>query len=174
MVIIEGVDNSGKTTLANTLSQHFNYPLIHSPGHCSEMLDWAKAHLLTGGYRIYDRFPCISEHIYGPVIRGRDEFKSVLGKKIMTLFLDKNPLIIYCKPPDSVIRANMGEQMGGVEDNILSLILNYNRTVIYLRAWGLLVIKYDYTEKSEIGWENLISIISYRKGKGKISNGKRH
>lgn len=165
VIIVEGVDNSGKSTLAKTLSEHFDWPLVHSPGFCPEMIDWAKTHLTAPGTRIYDRFPCVSEHIYGPVLRDKDEFKSVVGRKVLSFFIQKNPLIIYCKPPDSVITEDMGKQMKGVKDNILRLILNYNRMMVYFSLWHLLIIKYDFTERSEIGWENLINVISYREGK---------
>lgn len=165
MIIIEGMDNSGKTTLAKTLASHFNYPLIHSPGYCPEMVKWAKDTLMIGKPRIYDRHPCISEHVYGTVLRGKNEFESLWGKDVRELFIEKKPLIIYCKPPDSVIVKDLSKQMTGVEENSLKLICAYNRVIHYLRLRELLVIKYDFTEQSEVGWENLITIISY-KGRG--------
>jgi hypothetical protein len=162
MIVVEGMDNSGKTTLGETLSERFNYPLVHSPGYCPEMLPWAKDSLLSKKLKIYDRHPCISERVYGAVLRGKDEFKSLWGEQIKRLFIDKKPLIIYCKPPNSVIVRDLSKQMEGVEENSLKLICAYNRVMHELRLQGLLVIVYDFTEQSEIGWENLISIISYK------------
>jgi len=158
MIIIEGMDNSGKTTLAKALSSHFNYPLVHSCGYCPNMLSWAKTSL-SRGYRIYDRHPCISELVYGPVLRANNKFDSPEGIKISEQFIKRRPLIIYCKPPNHVIRKNMGEQMSGVVDNVFALMLSYIRVMDFFSYEGLLIIKYDYTEQSEIGWENLISII---------------
>lgn len=162
MIVVEGMDNSGKTTLVETLAKHFKYSPIHSPGYCSEMLPWAKDSLLIKKPRVYDRHPCISERVYGAVLRGKDEFKSLWGEQIKRLFVDKRPLIIYCKPPDSVIVQDLKDDMEGVEENSLKLICAYNRVMHELRLQGLLVIVYDFTEQSEIGWENLISIISYK------------
>lgn len=159
MIIIEGMDNSGKTTLAKTLSSHFNYPLIHSCGYCPNMLSWARTSLSTQRHKIYDRHPCISEKVYGPVLRADNKFDSLEGVEILRRLIERRPLIIYCKPPDFVIRKNMGEQMDGVIDNVFALMLSYNRVMDFFRYVGLLIIKYDYTEQSEIGWENLISII---------------
>ena len=162
MIIIEGMDNSGKTTLAKTLASHYNWPLEHSPGYCSKMVDWAKSTLLIQGHRIYDRHPCISEQVYGPILRDKDEFKTPEGGKVMKLFIKKSPLIIFCKPPDSVIVDDMGDQMKGVKYNSFNLIMAYNRLMAYLKYWGLLVYDYDYTEHSENGWVNLFAAITYK------------
>lgn len=164
MIIIEGMDNSGKTTLARTLAAHFAWPLVHSPGYYSKMVSWAKSTLTIRGSRVYDRHPCISEQVYGPILRDKDEFKTLEGKKVLKLFVKINPLVIYCKPPDSVIVNDMGEQMEGVKNSAFHLIMAYNRLVAYLKLWGLLVVKYDYTEHSETGWTNLLDTIAYKEG----------
>lgn len=172
MIIIEGMDNSGKTTLGETLAAHFDWPLIHSPGYGPEMVNWAMSTLLVKAPRIYDRHPCISERVYGPVLRNRVEFNSRRGEAVIERFIEENPLIIYCKPPDSVITKDLKGQMEGIESNALTLIMTYNRLMAYLSDMGFLVIKYDFTEHGEIAWENLLAVVAYTERERRISSGK--
>lgn len=167
MIIIEGMDNSGKTTLGKALSEYFAYPLIHSPGFCPRMLDWTESSLLSRSPRIYDRYPCISERVYGPTLRNNNAFDSVRGRRILKIFYDRRPLVIYCKPPDSIIIKNMGKQMGGIKEKSLELIDTYSRLMAYFKISGWLVIKYDFTDHSKVDYENLISVIVYKEGEGR-------
>ena len=77
IIIIEGPDGSGKTTLAEKLSKQTNYPIIHTIHKSQPKTDEEKK-LMMGEYlqtirsgknMIFDR--CwYSEMAYGPVMRG--------------------------------------------------------------------------------------------------------
>lgn len=173
MIIIEGVDNSGKTVLGQKLSEFFNYPLIHSPGHCSEMLDWTKKALRDKEIKFYDRFPIISEAVYGLILRDGDDFDSEEGKKIMGLFWDKKPLVIYCEPPLKIIKRKMGEQMKGVKENLELLLLSYEDHMTILRSFGFTVVHYDYIDPANYVTLKLVITAYLTKLEGKESiNGK--
>lgn len=73
LIIIEGIDGSGKTTLANLLSAQTKYPVVHrsapkTPEEKAEMMDMYKASIKAGRSVIFDR--CwYSEMAYGPTMR---------------------------------------------------------------------------------------------------------
>jgi len=149
MIIIEGMDNSGKTTLAKTLAAHFDWPLVHSPGYCPGMIDWTKKALLEDTIKIYDRFPLISEAVYGPILRNNNSFNSEKGKALISLFYDRKPLIIYCNPPVKIIERRMGEQMEGVKKHLGDLIISYNEHIRFLQQFNFYVVFYNYTDPSD-------------------------
>ncbi|MHA1302179.1 MAG: hypothetical protein ACTSPI_00555 [Candidatus Heimdallarchaeaceae archaeon] len=75
MIIIEGSDGSGKTTLAKMLHSIFKIPYIHSlqklpynKDIAEERYNWYR--LLLGVKIIMDRCYVISEAIHGPLLRG--------------------------------------------------------------------------------------------------------
>ena len=53
-------------------------------------------------------------------------------------------MIIYCKPPDRIIRRRMGEQMWGVKKNLKSLMDSYDIHMSRLREFKFLIMHYDY------------------------------
>ena len=111
MVIIEGPDNSGKTTLLNKLQviHKLGYLAIPHRGPTDKYHDLYvnMEYILNRAIRssskryIVDRLPLISESIYGPLCRKRDlwvenfEDKLRFSKALTTL----DPFIIYCRPP---------------------------------------------------------------------------
>lgn len=131
MIIIEGPDNSGKSTLGAQLSRDLDIPLLHSvrpDPHWNEhaCLRHSRDQLAPKN-AILDRVYAISEPIYGPICRG----KSSLGMNAEPAILDlmnRNHLIIYCRPHDQVILRNAGrEQMEGVLENHQAIIQAYDQ-----------------------------------------------
>lgn len=168
MVIIEGVDNSGKTTLAKKLSSYFDAPLVHSPGirlTPEAMIHWAERTFNIPGKIFYDRHPCISEEVYGPVLRYKNAFNTEAGKKVTKLFYDMKPLVVYCRPPNSIIKKNMGKQMEGIRKNLDKLAFDYDKFMNFLKIRGFLIIDYDYTHSEECLIKAFIVIISRYYGK---------
>src|SRR5690554_364747 len=101
MIIIEGMDGSGKTVLAQHLSSRLeNAPIkrfVTSDGPTNYDLLVAKTkaaltdlhNQIMKGQRpvvIYDRFPLISEAIYGTIFRGRNHFGDEWFSLINRLF----------------------------------------------------------------------------------------
>ena len=149
-IIIEGMDNSGKTTLAAKLSSETHMPFKHSGGKAAsqdEILDRATNILLDHRNYIYDRIPFISGRIYGSVLRGEDAFAIGYGKQLFDGFRMRNPLVIYCRPPSSFI-LDFGdrEQMAGVIENSQKLLAKYDEFIEYLSDSGMPVFYYDFTK----------------------------
>lgn len=116
MIVVEGPDGAGKTTLISRLSDELSLevaPRVVSKD-AEAMVDlksWTEQNV-RGGFqpRIFDRHRLISEPIYGPVLRDAPEpgfddphwFQSM-----MTEFYLADPIVIYCLPPWQVVWNNI-------------------------------------------------------------------
>lgn len=113
MIILEGPDGSGKTTLGRRLSALHGIPLVKREKQdaylwcMSELSSWS-----LSGLKIYDRFALVSEYIYGPLRRGAKAVEFELDypptAEMMERFV-RDALIIYCRPPATVIMRNVRE-----------------------------------------------------------------
>ena len=152
MIIIEGMDGSGKTTLAQQLSFRLGKAPIKrfvtsgGPTDFDSLVEQTKATLLdlydqvTQNQRpvvIYDRFPLISEAIYGSILRGRNHFGDE-WTALITMFLTLDPIVVYCRPGISYITKNIREtansQMEGVVSKALRLINAYDELMSWLQV----------------------------------------
>lgn len=154
MIIVDGMDNTGKTTLAYTLCEEFGLTYLHSPSEYkydfSRMVDWAIIQLGSRSKAVYDRFSPITDLVYGPELRGGTPYLSNPRAKAVLELLKHTPhLIIYARPPREKI-FNFGErdQMEGVIDNAERLLDRYDGLVIKLAQQGFGIVRYDYTRDS--------------------------
>jgi hypothetical protein len=168
MIIIEGMDNSGKTRLSNRISggtdrietptEYQFLPLV-STVHSPSSLPWAaKAKwceqaikLDRQGYLIvYDRFPLISEKVYGPILRGKDESDTPASQVLWNNLFEQPQLIIYCRPPDEFISKTWYErdQLAGTSDSFWQLLNSYDAYMTRLgkETDNLILTRYDYTK----------------------------
>jgi len=170
MIVIEGMDNSGKTTLQRQLQSLLGgegYITVSkkSPGPLpgEELVDWTHQELTEmkpGELVIYDRFPIISETVYGTELRNFNVFLSPRvpeetrekAKEAVDLFHRNGPLIIYCRPSkDTIIEFDQRDQMEGVKENASDLLTQYDDLIMEMAsskdphdnsAWN--IIFYDY------------------------------
>ena len=116
IIIVEGPDGSGKTTLVNMLKEELGIsvaPRVVSKEATAmtDLMSWVDDNLDNGPVpTLFDRHRLISETIYGPILRpesspGFDDL-SWLGPR-MTRFYKLEPLIIYCLPPLETVLANL-------------------------------------------------------------------
>jgi adenylate kinase family enzyme len=100
MMIIEGPDGSGKTTLAFRLAKMMECDRIHAggPANTSSELRGRMDFQLEFFGHILDRASVVSEQVYGPIVRG----KMLISKKEMRCyeekFIDGGWILIYCRP----------------------------------------------------------------------------
>jgi len=168
MIIIEGMDGSGKTILAQQLSIRLgNAPIkrfVTSDGPANydllvEKVKTALAELhdqVMQNQRpvvIYDRFSLISEAVYGTILRGRNHFGDE-WLALIDLLLSLDPIVIYCRPSSEFILQNIREtadsQMEGVVSKARELINAYDELMSWLqvkthrmRSGRILVYGYD-------------------------------
>lgn len=116
MIVVEGPDGAGKTTLIKSLQEELQIPVaprVVTKGTEAmvNLKDWVNNNLDEGFQpTIFDRYRLISEPIYGPILRNRQEpgFDRLewLAPRLRR-FYDLSPIIIYCLPPLEVVKANL-------------------------------------------------------------------
>lgn len=147
MLIIEGPDNSGKTTLCTDLRKRLGIPVVHSerpnPAWGAERILAHSNHQLLPKRIIRDRIYVISEYVYGRVIRGGSALRGLHADALMDLY-QRPYLIIYCRPDDRAILDSQGrEQMEGVLDKHQAIIQEYDKLMGEV-ALNCKVVRYDY------------------------------
>ena len=155
-VIVVGMDNTGKTTLVNQLSEYYGCESIKSlgPGYSrEEMIDEIKRKLDLPGMKILERFSIIEECVYGNVLRNNPKFTI----DDMDWIRDYDFVIIYCRPEDDIIY-NFGdrEQMVGVIEEKDKLVKAFDELMIEISKRGFIVIPYDWTKMNRDNITNLI------------------
>lgn len=116
MVIVEGPDGSGKSTLVQRLSEELKVEV--RPRACTSdngvdpatLREWVDQDLGGDTQGLYDRHPLISEPIYGPIIRGRmaegfadPEWLSMS----LSMLRQRTSIFIFCLPPWPAVRHNV-------------------------------------------------------------------
>lgn len=155
MLILEGPDGGGKTTLldkivASGLCNHYGgaSEVIHSPGPLRVGLyDWAIGKLASAhDYTIFDRFPYFSESVYGPALRKMSLMTPTQFISLGEWLRKKEPLVIYCRPPLEVIleSSRVEEQMAGVLNNLGTIVKGYDQSLIHW-AGQFRTYQYDFT-----------------------------
>lgn len=161
LLILEGPDGSGKTTLANKLLKGTGCPTLlvkrsGPPGSVETLkfqADWIKAQGSSGLNIIADRHPLISETIYAPIVRK----VSPLWSEVDALAYfgqipdSARPLIIYCRAPLQImaVSAKIEPQMEGVLSEYTSLVAAYDDFMVRLARRDYAVHRYDFSEDGE-------------------------
>jgi hypothetical protein len=149
MIIIEGPDNSGKTTLGAQLTKWFRGAYFKYEWKPSAFEDiWeldSLVHDIQSAMKprelIVDRHSAISDAVYGPIIRG-EMFVTPRAQEAIYPRLT----VIYCRPQSSTIRRFKPDidQMEGVVPNINQIIEAYDNLLLGHHQKFAEVIVYDY------------------------------
>lgn len=167
MIIIEGPDGAGKSTLVQYIEDE--YGLTREPRAVSSEAEsivpigeWIEAQLRMGfGLRLYDRFALISSPHYAmlPNRTFVDPMFDMVWLRNMHHWFDRlDPVVIYCLPPMEVVKANV-ERM----DNSGGKILPHIETIYILyhcyaaRHYGTSCMVWDYTNPDYSRLHNLMS-----------------
>ncbi len=155
MIILEGIDGSGKTSLAKRLCRDLGLPIHERASHSitgpvPDPFGWAEKDIKSWydqPLSIYDRHPMISEFIYGPIVRGTIDPRFHQDDVLYNLFCDGS-LVIFCDVTFDTVIDNLedDEQMFGVIDHAAALHLVY-RT--YALQFAGMKTTWDYTVESE-------------------------
>jgi hypothetical protein len=116
VIIVEGPDGGGKTTLIRQMQDRYGLevaPRVVSK-ETTAMVDlkqWVEDNLSEGPqWKLFDRHRLISEPVYGPILRQyiEDGFDSMVWMMLqMRRFYEIEPLVVYCMPPLNVVRGNV-------------------------------------------------------------------
>ena len=157
MIIIEGPDGAGKSTLIKSL-RLTNPDLKLAPRPCTslggplvgeDLLQWLRDYSLMYGY-VYDRHPCISGAVYDSVYSRPVERR--LQQRLHEAFLEalESARVIYCRPPRrEIIRAvNESAQMDSVDRKIHRIIDTYDAIMANIIPHE----RYDWTRDGLPSW----------------------
>jgi len=142
LIIVEGFDNSGKTSLVNHITKHnpqgpsivfHSRPGIDQGARLGELLAWVRTY--PSSLVITDRIGIIGEEVYGRNLRGYSEFSREMFD-VWTSFFYGIPngvkvVFIWCHPRNH----EMGNkpEMEGVVENRAFLLDKYDETMVKTR-----------------------------------------
>ncbi len=162
IIILEGPDGAGKTTLARKLYKHLDHytwtttsnGIVSTYTEMVEVLEWLNNFPLFTTTLIMDRHPLISEAVYGPILRGyclHSYRPNEIGRYLITHALDDQEiLVIHCNPPLLTLGSNIDpqSQREGVMDNLRTIHEKYNDLMHGLDGGSdhkLEIMNYDYS-----------------------------
>lgn len=152
MIIIEGCDNTGKTTLGHRLVDDIRgvYVTNKQPRRRELLIPYmARMFLLSmvGMPLILDRWPAISEPVYGPILRGESALDEDDVRDFHRILTEMNPLVIYCRPPLDKVLGSIDErdQLPGVVENAEKIYRRYDEVMEEFSRDYRPVLIYDYT-----------------------------
>lgn len=137
MVIVEGCDGSGKTTLIRRLCKELEVDIMpractSDKGPIDNLRAWVERDLQSGmqpGSGLYDRHPLISELIYGPLVRGQlpDDFDQWWLTAMLAKLDRLEPLIIFCIPPWPAVESNVEHTHGTTTPHLRGVLRNLRK-----------------------------------------------
>lgn len=150
IIIVEGPDNSGKTTFALALAKKLRAVFIKAerPDQALDLLSYQgiiEHAQKYSGFVVSDRHLAISEPIYGSAIRGGHSLKP----EDIEVCLKRIHAVVYCRPPTEVIMATLAdrEQMDGVQEKALDIIGAYDHYMESLHLdMDTILFVYDYKQ----------------------------
>lgn len=159
MIIVEGPDGAGKTTLVEELSRKLQLPVApkvvdHNTNAITDLVRWVDYNIEQGlTPTLYDRHRLISEPIYGPIMRGRlepgfDDFHWLKTRQAQ--FQTLKPLVIWCLPPVDIVLHNVsGDKLNeAVAEKIQQIYWLYWNEAAKWKSAGP---RWDYTVDSLLG-----------------------
>lgn len=150
MIILEGADGTGKTTLANALARKLNGMVLHAG--FDKRWDIRQYHsaIITSAY-FYENAGCptiidrwaVSEEVYGRVFRGGAAYDTASLVKDAVLSYD--PILIYCRNDKAAEnhKKNMAEREEMYDD--MTEVAKVFDEVLQSNKYGRWIV-YDYTK----------------------------
>lgn len=156
MIVIEGMDGAGKTSIASILGGWLGWPVVHAGGPPKDELHvrrWMDTCLeRTQQKVIQDRVTQVSEVVYGTIANRRHLAGIALSG--LPAMMASGALFVCCRPPTATILENLRrhsakawdtpEHISMVNAQAMRLIDLYDTLFATLRT-GNRAIEFDYT-----------------------------
>lgn len=137
MIVVEGVDNSGKSTLIRALRVVLPswrvQPSEGPPKYKGEMNTRVQAYFLNHpSGTLYDRHPCVSQPIYARIRSHLDPIDSMLIEQ----FYARQPLFIYCDGADRGMKGHVFNLDTDTPEHLEEVKNNYYELLREYRDWA--------------------------------------
>ena len=154
IIIVEGPDGGGKSYLAQLISDETGFPVLHSGGFKEDIRVRTERYLSMSN-TTFDRFPIISENVYGPILRG----KSLLPwEEYFPRLQQVDYLLVYCRTDIWTLEKTKQEAkkhkpqsfIDRIMKELLAITKRYDELMEYLKP-----IRFDRREQScaELIWQ---------------------
>lgn len=136
-VVVEGIDNSGKSTLVAHLSKHLRRLVQASegppkfPGEMNGRLTKYSSLINV----IFDRHPVISQAIYRSIRSGEDTHG--MRPDLVADFYNSKPFFIYCDPLSRGMSGHVFHNGVDTEDHLAQVQEGYYHMLFLYRAWAI-------------------------------------
>lgn len=145
-IILEGFDNSGKSTLASLISWPTSHPGPRPKDEVHESKCLAEQRLIVSTNVVMDRVTAISQMAYtGDMTQIRKNYAMEMAK---------NSLLIYCRPPIEKITDFSNHEVKSYDDEKWIRYIQDNCVVIVERYDSIMSllphIVYDWTDESSV------------------------
>lgn len=153
IIIVEGCDFSGKSTLALQLANDLNAFMIRSrkPKSVADVMSWASLVQSTFDIPVVcDRSPLFSDLIYGPIIRGESAITPRQARAILGLLT--HVVVVYCNPGKETVLSANNDQMDGVKENLEKIYDTYQEHMAQCPVY-----LHEYNWKEEGAYDSLLS-----------------
>ena len=132
-IVIEGADNSGKSTLAAALARVLNWRIVSSPGptKSKEEFNLRALSFLQLDRTIFDRHCIVSENIYG-TIRG-----SIMTEpELERMYLLSTKLVVFCRMNRPTLEGHIAKAHD-TPDHLATVVANQERIFELYDKWAL-------------------------------------
>lgn len=136
-VIVEGIDNTGKTTLAKAISRDLSIEFMDRtklgrgvPTSFEQVVDRAERYLQEDGV-VFDRHTCITQPIYGMLRDDPD-----LPKALLDAFYNEDNIIIYARCTGNVLVGHEPSP-GDTEEHLRDIGDNYGALLAAYDKWAI-------------------------------------
>lgn len=137
MIIIEGPDNAGKSTLARHLSETTGWSIQPSEGPAKSVVEINTRirRYFDLKQTIFDRFPLISNPIYdAATARPSHRIDPWLADR---LYDDYKPLMIYCDPLDRGMSGHVFNAGVDTDEHVAQVKAGYDTMLTLYRTWAI-------------------------------------
>jgi thymidylate kinase len=143
-IILEGMDNSGKSTLARMFGLEVIHPGPAPKSYDEELKGLNEQSLRAGHSIVYDRVTCISSQVYKNKV-----FDPRYMQFLRSMYNVPGCVIVYCRPPDDTV-LDFSKHEAKSYDTPESLQLLSENATQYLRSYDKLMynvphLLYNYT-----------------------------